>query len=93
MTKCYINITPLNVSRETWLFRMILISNKVCKKHIANDQAMQKIAIVNRCEQQSQVANKLSNLIDLIIKMLTMSLMINLKILIIILVNLIKVTT
>ena len=93
MTKCYINITPLNVSRETWLFRMILISNKVCKKHIANDQAMQKIAIVNRCEQQPQVANKLSNLIDLIIKMLTMSLMINLKILIIILVNLIKVTT
>ena len=72
---------------------MILISNKVCKKHIANDQAMQKIAIVNRCEQQPQVVNKLSNLIDLIIKMLTMSLMINLKILIIILVNLVKVTT
>ena len=92
MTKCYINITPLNVSRETWQFRMILICNKVCKKHIANDQAMQKIAIVNRCEQQPQVVNKLSNLIDLIIKMLTMSLMINLKILIIILVNLIKVT-
>ena len=91
MTKCCINITPLNVSRETWLFRMILISNKGCKKHIANDQAMQKIAIVNRCEQQPQVVNKLSNLIDLIIKMLTMSLMINLKILIIILVNLIKV--
>ena len=93
MTKCCIKITPLNVSRETWLFRMILISNKVCKKHIANDQAMQKIAIVNRCEQQPQVVNKLSNLIDLIIKMLTMSLMINLKILIIILVNLVKVTT
>jgi hypothetical protein len=93
VTKCCINITPLNVSRETWQFRMILICNKVCKKHIANDQAMQKIAIVNRCEQQPQVVNKLSNLIDLIIKMLTMSLMINLKILIIILVNLIKVTT
>ena len=93
MTKCYINITPLNVSRETWQFRMILICNKVCKKHIANDQAMQKIAILNRCEQQPQVVNKLSNLIDLIIKMLTMSLMINLKILIIILVNLVKVTT
>ena len=43
--KCCINITPLNVSRETWQFRMILICNKVCKKHIANDQAMQKIAI------------------------------------------------
>ena len=28
MTNCCINITPLNVSRETWLFRMILISNQ-----------------------------------------------------------------
>ena len=28
MTKCYINITPLNVSRETWQFRMILICNQ-----------------------------------------------------------------
>ena len=28
MTKCCINITPLNVSRETWLFKMILISNQ-----------------------------------------------------------------
>ena len=28
MTKCCINITPLNVSRETWQFRMILICNQ-----------------------------------------------------------------
>jgi len=29
MTKCCINITPLNVSRETWQFRMILICNQL----------------------------------------------------------------
>ena len=28
MTKCCINITPLNVSRETLQFRMIIISNQ-----------------------------------------------------------------
>ncbi len=28
MTKCCINITPLNVSRETLKIRMILISNQ-----------------------------------------------------------------
>ena len=29
MTKCCINITPLNVSRETLQIRMILISNQL----------------------------------------------------------------
>ena len=29
MTKCCINVTPLNVSRETWQFRMILICNQL----------------------------------------------------------------
>ena len=29
MTKCYINITPLDVSRETLQIRMILISNQL----------------------------------------------------------------
>ena len=28
MAKCCINITPLNVSCETWLFRMVLINNQ-----------------------------------------------------------------
>jgi hypothetical protein len=28
MTKCCINITPLNVSRETWQLRLIIIRNQ-----------------------------------------------------------------
>jgi hypothetical protein len=77
MTKCCINITPLNVSRETWLFRMILISNQ------------SQVVLGGATYLYKLVKNNLIKLIDITNLICIMSLMINLKINISLLVNLI----
>jgi len=81
MTKCCINITPLNVSRETLQFRMILISNQ------------SQVVLVGATYIYKLAKNNLIKLVDITNLICIMSLMINLKILKIILVNLKKVTT
>ena len=81
MTKCCINITPLNVSRETLQFRMILICNQP-QVVLGGASYIYKLA-----------KNNLIELVDITNLICIMSLMINLKILKIILVNLKKVTT
>ena len=68
MTKCCINITPLNVSRETWLFRMILISNQ------------SQVVLGGATYLYKLVKNNLIKLIDITNLICIMSLMINLKI-------------
>jgi hypothetical protein len=77
MTKCCINITPLNVSRETWLFRMILISNQ------------SQVVLGGATYLYKLVKNNLIKLVDITNLICIMSLMINLKINISLLVNLI----
>ena len=76
MTKCCINITPLNVSRETWQFRMILICNQ------------SQVVLVGVTYLYKLAKNNLIKLVDITNLICIMSLMINLKILKIILVNL-----
>jgi hypothetical protein len=81
MTKCCINITPLNVSRETLQFRMILICNQP------------QVVLGGATNIYKLAKNNLIELVDITNLICIMSLMINLKILKIILVNLKKVTT
>ena len=77
MTKCCINITPLNVSRETWQFRMILISNQ------------SQVVLGGATYLYKLFKNNLIKLVDITNLICIMSLMINLKINISLLVNLI----
>ena len=76
MTKCCINITQSNVSRETLHIRMILISNQL-QVVLGGVTYLYKLA-----------KNNLIKLVDITNLICIMSLMINLKILKIILVNL-----
>ena len=76
MTKCCINITPLNVSRETWQLRLIIIRNQL-QVVLGGVTYLYKLA-----------KNNLIKLVDITNLICIMSLMINLKILKIILVNL-----
>ena len=68
MTKCCINITPLNVSRETLQFRMILISNQ------------SQVALEGATYLYKLAKNNLIKLVDITNLICIMSLMINLKI-------------
>ncbi len=77
MTKCCINVTPLNVSRETWQFRMILICNQP------------QVVIGGATNIYKLAKNNLIKLVDITNLICIMSLMINLKINISLLVNLI----
>ena len=76
MTKCCINITPLNVSCETWQFRMILICNQ------------SQVVIGGATKIYKLAKNNLIKLVDITKLICIMSLMINLKINISLLVNL-----
>jgi len=77
MTKCCINITPLNVSRETLQIRMILISNQL------------QVVLGGATYIYKLQKNNLNKSFALSVLICIMILMINLKILKIILVNLI----
>jgi hypothetical protein len=77
MTKCCINITPLNVSRETLQFRMILISNQ------------SQVVLVGATYIYKLAKNNLIKLVDITNLICIMSLMINLKINISLWINLI----
>jgi hypothetical protein len=77
MTKCCINITPLNVSRETLQIRMILISNQL------------QVVLGGATYIYKLHKNNLNKSFALSVLICIMILMINLKILKIILVNLI----
>ena len=77
MTKCCINITPLNVSRETLQFRMILICNQP------------QVVLGGATNIYKLAKNNLIELVDITNLICIMSLMINLKINISLLVNLI----
>ena len=77
MTKCCINITPLDVSRETLQIRMILISNQL------------QVVLGGATYIYKLQKNNLNKSFALSVLICIMILMINLKILKIILVNLI----
>jgi len=77
MTKCCINITPLNVSRETLQIRMILINNQL-------QVVLRGATYIYKLQK-----NNLNKSFALSVLICIMILMINLKILKIILVNLI----
>jgi len=77
MTKCCINITPLNISRETLQFRIILISNQ------------SQVVLVGATYIYKLAKNNLIKLVDITNLICIMSLMINLKINKSLLVNLI----
>ena len=72
MTKCCINITPLNVSRETLQIRMILISNQL------------QVVLGGATYLYKLVKNNLIKLVDITNLICIMSSMINLKLIIII---------
>jgi hypothetical protein len=72
MTKCCINVTHLNVSRETWQFRMILICNQP------------QVVIGGATYLYKLAKNNLIKLVDITNLICIMSLMINLKLIIII---------
>ena len=72
MTKCCINITPLNVSRETWQLRLIIIRNQL-QVVLGGVTYLYKLA-----------KNNLIKLVDITNLICIMSLMINLKLIIII---------
>ncbi len=77
MTKCCINITPLNISRETLQFRIILISNQ------------SQVVLGGATYLYKLAKNNLIKLVDITNLICIMSLMINLKINKSLLVNLI----
>ena len=68
MTKCCINTTPLDVSRETLQIRMILINNQ------------SQVVIGGATYLYKLAKNNLINLVDITNLICIMSLMINLKI-------------
>ena len=68
MTKCCINTTPLNVSRETWQLRLIIIRNQ------------SQVALGCATYLYKLAKNNLINLVDITNLICIMSLMINLKI-------------
>ena len=77
MTNCCINITPLNVSREILQFRMIINSNQ------------SQVVLGGATYLYKLAKNNLIKLVDITNLICIMSLMINLKINISLLVNLI----